>query len=528
MAHSPLFAQLRRQLAIVRTAATRGVETEQVREEISRRATSRREFLSRAGLAVAGVAALPSVGAAATAPTAKVIVVGAGFSGLTAAYRLKQAGVVAEVHEANSFVGGRVRTGRGFFNDGQIIELGAQFIDTNHTALRDLAAGFSLLEEDYFAGEPAGSEPVFRFNGVKYTFAEADADMKAMWPAMHQDVVDANYPTLYNSYSPRGLQLDKMSIDQWIQATVPGGLASKFGKLLSVAYNTEYGAETHDQSSLNLLYLLGYTKRESMSIYGESDERYHIRGGNDQLGTKLAAALPGQITTSSVLTAVVKRTDGRIDLVFKQGAKTVTRTADKAIFALPFSILRSSVDLTRAGFSALKMTAIRELGMGANSKLHLQFTNRHWHTLGNNGDTYSETGYQSTFDTTRAQTGVSGILTDYTGGNASLAMSQGTTASQASLFLSRIENVLPGLTAKWNKKAVLNHWPANPWSKGAYCYWRVGQVTKFGGSEGERDGNSLFCGEHTSIDFQGFMNGAVETGERAATEVLVDLGLAKR
>jgi monoamine oxidase len=355
-----------------------------------------------------------------------------------------------------------------------------------------------------------------------------EADLKVMWPAMHQDVVDAGYPTLYNSYNQRGLELDRMSVDQWIQATVPGGLASKFGKLLATSYNTEYGAETSDQSALNLLYLLGYTKRESLSMYGESDERYHIIGGNDQVGTKLAAALPGQVTFGSVLTAVVKRTDGRYDLVFKQGNKTVTRTADKAIFALPFSILRSSVDLTRAGFTALKMTAIRELGMGANVKLHLQFSDRHWNRLGNNGDTFSETGYQSTFDTTRAQPGAAGILTNYTGGNIALGMNQGTTSFQATQFLSRIENILPGLSAKWNNRAVLNYWPANPWTRGAYCYWRVGQVTKFGGAEGERNGNALFCGEHTSIDFQGFMNGAVETGERAATEVLVDLGLAKK
>ena len=61
------------------------------------------------------------------------------------------------------------------------------------------------------------------------------------------------------------------------------------------------------------------------------------------------------------------------------------------------------------------------------------------------------------------------------------------------------------------------------WTRGSYSYWRVGQYTAFGGVEGERRGTCHFAGEHTSIDFQGYLNGAVETGERVVTEILADL-----
>ena len=95
------------------------------------------------------------------------------------------------------------------------------------------------------------------------------------------------------------------------------------------------------------------------------------------------------------------------------------------MLALPFSILRS-VNFSKAGFEPLKVTAIREQGMGTNSKLHLQFSKRHWNGLGCNGETYADTGYQNTWEVSRAQPGTAGILVDYTGGNIGAGFGTGT------------------------------------------------------------------------------------------------------
>jgi monoamine oxidase len=83
--------------------------------------------------------------------------------------------------------------------------------------------------------------------------------------------------------------------------------------------------------------------------------------------------------------------------------------------------------------------------------------------------------------------------------------------------------VLPGLSAKWNRRAAIDWWPGNPWSLGSYSYWKVGQYTTFAGAEGARSGNCHFAGEHTSIEAQGYLNGAVESGERATSEILADV-----
>lgn len=122
-----------------------------------------------------------------------------------------------------------------------------------------------------------------------------------------------------------------------------------------MAYNIEYGAETNEQSSLNLLYLLGYSAKDELELFGDSDERYHIHGGNDQLVSGLAAKLAGQVELGAELRALVRQPDGRIKLVVHQGSSTREVIAGQVVLALPFSILRAWVDLSRAGFSALKL-----------------------------------------------------------------------------------------------------------------------------------------------------------------------------
>jgi monoamine oxidase len=524
MARTPLGRQLEEAASVAREAWTRGVEVDEVLEERAARTISRRELLRDAGVAgavVLGGAAFGRFAPAARAnPPLRIVVVGAGLAGLTCAYRLKQAGFTASVHEASDRVGGRCWTLRGAFADGQFVERGGELIDQGHTQIRHLAQQLGLKLDNLLQAERNGSEPTYYFDGAPYPLRQATLDLHDIWQTIHNDVSAASYPTLYDNYTPRGYELDHMSIRDWINVSVPGGIGSRLGQLLDVAYNIEYGAETTQQSSLNLLYLLGYLGQGKIRIFGPSNEKYRVRGGNDQIPVRLSSALAGQITLGSQLIAVRKNSDGTYTLTFRQGSTTLTVGADRVVLALPFSILRSSVDLSRAGFSPLKRTAIAEQGMGTNSKLHVQFRNRHWESLRSNGETFSDRGYQNTWDVTRAQSGASGILVDYTGGTIGASFGSGTPTTRAQQFLGQIEPVLPGISAQWNGRATIDFWTGYPWTRGSYSYWKVGQYTGFSGVEREPEGNCFFCGEHTSIDFQGYLNGAVETGERAAGEVV--------
>ncbi len=522
MPRTQLANQVQEMMSIVQEAVDRNVPTEHIVQERRAAYLSRRDFL-KFGLASVSALALSAPGKIVNAATApRIVIVGAGLAGLTTAYRLKQNGYAADVYEAADRVGGRCWSDSTYFNNNQVFEHGGELIDQGHTQTRKLAQELGLTLDNLVQAEVNGTEPTYYFDGQFYSYAQATDDLKQVWQKIHNDVSAASYPTLYNNYTQRGWELDHMSVVDWINESVPGGINSKLGQLLDIAYNIEYGAESSVQSSLNLLYLLGYSGQGQLRIFGPSNEKYHVRGGNDQITKMMAQSLGDQIKLEQELTALKLNANGTYTLTFRKGRTSTNVTADKVVIAIPFSILRDSVDYRSAGFSDLKKTAITELGMGTNSKLHLQFTDRHWVGLGSNGETYADTGYQNSWEVTRGQAGTSGILVNYTGGNYGATFSSGTPTSRAQQFLTQIEPVLPGITQKWNGKASIDYWQGYRWTKGSYSYWKVGQYTKFSGTERERQGNCHFAGEHTSVDFQGYLNGAVESGERVVSEILAD------
>jgi monoamine oxidase len=486
--------------------------------------TTRRGLIERAGVAALGLTAAGQLArparAAGPPPGTRIVVVGAGLAGLTCAYRLQQAGYYAQIYEASDRIGGRCFTGYGDFAEGQIYEHGGELIDDNHNAFQQLIQELGFTTDNLTQAETNGTEQLGYFFGKRYTFAQMTDDLKQIWQQIHSDVSAASYPTLYNNYTQRGWDLDHMSLYDWIEAYVPGGHSSPLGALLDVAYNIEYGGESKVQSSLNMLYLLGYVGPGQFRTFGKSNEKYHVHGGNGQIPVELARRLASQIQTGTPLTAIKLNSDGTYTLTFQNGAGSFTKVADHVVLALPFSILRTC-NFSKAGFNQVKTWAINELPMGTNSKVHVQFKSRFWRDQECTGETYADTGYQNTWEVSRAQPGTSGLLVWYTGGDPGAAVGSGTVQSQVTnTFLPAIEPVLPGATRQYNGRATRDYWTGYQWTKGSYSYWRVGQYTRFSGAEKEQSGNCHFCGEHTSQDFQGYMNGGVETGERVAQEIL--------
>jgi monoamine oxidase len=233
---------------------------------------------------------------------------------------------------------------------------------------------------------------------------------------------------------------------------------------------------------------------------------------------------------------VVANKDGTVSLTFDGSSSS--QVFDQVILAMSFSVLRG-LNYQRAGFDKLKQTAITQLGSGRNTKLTLQFDVRYWNTSGpwglSNGDVYTDIGFQNTWDTTRAQPGTTGLLTNYTGGSVAAGFAPSTPYSNAASnpqvttyakqFLGQVETVFPGLTAHWNGRATLSTPFLDPNLDCSYSYWRVGQYTGFSGYEKQAQGNIHFAGEHCSQDFQGYMEGGAEEGARAAQEILTAIGV---
>ena len=526
MARTPLFRTLRRSFRLARVAdRSRRPLDDVIGQAAAGPAMSRREFLAATGAAaaalpLAGCASLPLVGGRRTPP--QVIVVGAGLAGLTAAWRLRQAGVEPLVVEAQDRVGGRCYSLRGHYPDGQVAELGGELIDTGHTRIQGLAEEFGIELEDLGLDAPGLDDQIWHFEGQRYTERQVIEAFRPIAARIVADLASIGGDGDVSYRTPLGAErLDGLTIDQWLDAA---GADGWFRTLLEVAYTTEYGLETTEQSALNLLLLIS-PDLDSFRIFGESDERFHVRGGNDRIVQALASRVRRQIQMATVLEAVRLRGDGQIELSVREGTKAATLAAPHVILAVPFTLLREvHLDLE---LPPAKRRAIAQLGYGTNAKLMMGFDERVWRTGSNsNGSVLTDLPFQCTWETSRGQQGPSGILTNFTGGNQGVAVGEQQAAEQALRIIGELEQVFPRLAnARESALDVRFHWPSHRWTKGSYACYRPGQWTTIHGAEAERAGNLLFAGEHCSSEAQGFLEGAVETGEAAAREVLADLRL---
>jgi len=532
MARTPLASSLRTLWRDLTRARAQGIPVDELADRAAARPRpSRRELLAGAAAGAALLAAPGRARAAAADPT--VAIIGGGIAGLSCALTLLDKGIESTVYEASGRIGGRMFSNRtGYWSAGQISEWGGELIDTGHTTVQELAARFGLPIDDLFAAQPAGSDEVYRVLGGYYPKAQANADFDAIFAAVKADLRSAPFPTTWDSYTAAGATLDALSVYDWIESRVPGGHGSPLGAMLDLAYAIEYGADTTQQSSLNLLYLLAYQPKpfdHTIAVFGESDERYHIRGGNQRLPEAIAAYLGDRVVTGEKLVRLKETAGGRYKLSFERGNQTIDRTFDYVVLALPFAAY--AFDYAQAGFDPLKQDAITSLGRGHNGKLQLQFNSRGWNGAGPwpgiaNGSSYSDTGYQCSWDVTRGQAGAPGILNLYSGGAVTDAMRTSTpfaTAADAQVRAdanagrAQLASVFPGLA--WNGKATQSIWHKAPLFKASYAYYGPGSYTRFAGYEAEPQGGVYFCGEHTSIDFQGFMEGGAETGVATAKAV---------
>ena len=547
MARTPLFRSLERSLRLARLSLSTGRppaelagELRELRALRAGRARfdgappprSRRDFLRSTAVAATAVAAAgfgvtgfgvagcrsPRPASRPSGGAPEVLVAGGGIAGLTAAYRLHQHGVAVRVLEAQERLGGRMFSLRGHFADGQVAELGGELIDSGHDHIRALAAELGIGLDDLHAGEEADAE-LWHFAGRRRGDDEVVEAFVPVAARIEDDLATLAEP--WATYDqPNGAEaLDRTTLRQWL-AEAP--CDDWFRSLLDVAYTGEYGLETDRQSALNLHFMID-ADPDPFRIFGDSDERFHVQGGNDRIPLELARRLDGRIDLGTRLEAVRQRADGAFECTVSDGAGSRTVAAPHLVLALPFTLLREvDVDVE---LPAVKRRAIAELGYGTNAKLMVGFDARPWRTRhGSNGSVVTDLGFQSTWEASRKQAGEAGILTNFTGGDHGVELGRGTAAEQAAALVSGLEQVYPGIGGHRDGMAEARfHWPSHRWTRGSYGCYLPGQWTGICGAEGERVGRLHFVGEHCSLEAQGFMEGGCETGERAAREILADL-----
>jgi monoamine oxidase len=481
---------------------------------------SRRHFLQALG-ATAFVPVLGACDEGKGGVRPSVAIIGGGIAGLTAAHFLSLAGVRAEVFEASMRIGGRMYSQRGLAGN-QLVELGGELVDTDHVIIQALCESYDLALDDLIEATAALRQDTFHFNGAVLTDAAIIAEFTPVALKMQMAIASADGEDAASIAAFD--RVDAMSIPQWLQNEAGLAPGSTIRELLEVAYLEEYGLEVAEQSAWNMLYLIDSETPDPFRVFGDSDERFHIHAGNDALPTAIAEALGDQVHLDHRLTKVEAVDDYYLLTFGTAGGEKLVR-AGHVVYALPFTRLRE-VELDAAGLSEDKRDVIENLGYGTNAKLMLQFADRHWeasHSSG--GGAITDVGeLQTVWATSRGQGGAQGILTNFVGGTRGIEIGLGSAESQAQMVLPWIDTVFPGTAAKYvANSAIRQHWPSYEHAKGSYGCYTVGQWAYFG-TEGTREGNQHFCGEHCSEDFQGYMEGGADTGALVAAELLDDLG----
>ncbi|MEL6222955.1 MAG: NAD(P)/FAD-dependent oxidoreductase [Cyanobacteria bacterium J06626_14] len=498
---------------------------------------SRRRFLKGgcflAGTALAWGVHQRSKPATAQSSISPVLVVGAGLAGLTVAYRLQQAGVPVEVIEARNTVGGRVRTtsvsldipASGQSSQTLSVEMGGEKINSDHAYIQALASELDLELIDLLETQQGLTEETFFFEGRKVPMSQLVQDFMPIASRIDADLEAIENFESYDVFDPPTVELDNISLAGYLDQ-IPSDATMR--NIIKVAYTAEYGLDSEEQSCLNLLWYIG-TEPGEFSIFGSSDERYHIKGGNELLPQTLARSLDASILTGTVLEAIREQADGRYKVTMRTSINSHERMYERVVLALPFSALRDVamvMDLPIA-----KRLAIADLENATNAKLITAYRDRTWvNRYNSTAAMFTDTGFQNAWESSQGtySEGTASLVTNFAGGRHGIDIERIAPQASAQDFVAQFDQIFPGVAdSHYTRQAIRSTWNRDPYSKGSYSCYKVGDWTRFYNAPAERVGNLFFIGEHCSWEYAGYMEGACETGELAALELLDELGLSE-
>ncbi len=450
--------------------------------------TNRRNFLKTSSVAAIGTL-ISANNVFAQRKQKSCIIIGAGFAGLAAAFKLKNAGWKVTILEARSRFGGRVFSHRMAENTNLICELGAEWVGEHHVRILSLCKDFGLSLQDHrFSDSLMQNGKISRPDtwGLSET---SKIKLKKLLGGL-------------DNYSQN--RLKTMDRQDWWTVLKNIGFSDEELRLRDLADSTDFGE--------SIRFVSGYAAAGEYAISCEHNEMdFKITGGNSLLAEEFVKRIGIDSIKLNTLVSEIQQSKGIITVKTKSG----NFTADAVICTVPTASLQKIK--FNPPLPPVQQKAAESLIYARIIKNSVLYDERFWER--DNFSMVSDTTSHYYFHSTQKQAGKQGILTAYAiGDKADVLASQDDQRRMETIANNLIpfHPKAPGLARSIASYA----WARDEFSKGAYALYRPGQWFGVRPALLEPHGKVLFAGEHLSDDWQGFMEGAIETGEAAAENLI--------
>lgn len=462
-----------------------------------------------------------------TATPKRILIVGAGLAGLVSASLLKDAGHEVLILEANNRVGGRVYTMRAPFRDGLYLDMGAMRVPCIHTLTLEYIRRFALPLIPFINSTP---NDIIYVNGIKtnrQTYNQHPDILQfpvAPWERgktadqlmiiATQNVLDfirinpaRNWPFIIQHFS-------QYSMDFFLRHNPTGpSLSSGAVDMIKLFFGLEAFPELSFPEMLRF-YILFSIKNMLF---------YEIPGGNDQLPRAFLPQLTDYILLKQEMSKIIHHANQvTIECVNPETSQATRFTGDLAILTLPFSALDRVEVIPQNTFSYYKWRAIRELHYVASSKIGIEFKERFWERQGMyGGQSITDLPIRFSYYPSHnlGKPGPAVMLASYTWEDASERWDSLSVEKRVEQSLENVAALFGQHITHLFATGTAFSWTQNPYSVGAFAIFKPEQETDLGPYLATPEGRIHFAGEHTSIEYHAWMQGAIESGIRVAMEV---------
>jgi len=428
----------------------------------------------------------------------RVVVVGAGLAGLACAHELRARGADVVVLEARARVGGRVHTLDDVV-DGQSVEAGGEFIGANHPCWQGYARQFGIVL-DPITGEEEDVEIPVVLQGSRITGRELETlwrEIDELQNLLTKFAREVNGDAPWEH--PFANALDMRHMSGWVEEQQVSRLAQHGFRVLLTA---DAGVPTKRQS---LLATLSMIAGGGLEAFWTSSESYRCSEGNARLARALAESVGGErVITGAPVTKIRWGAGSSAEVAYG----TTTIQADRVVLATP------PTTWPRIAFDPPLPAGIAPQ-LGRTVKYLATTSRRVWHDSNQAPEAITDGPISLTWEPTRGRKTERAVLTAFSSGEAADHLRSLKGAAFKEQVLGELEGLYPGFTDAFVTGRFID-WPSDEWSRAGYSFPAPGETTSRVKRLREPFDALIVAGEHTSSRFPGYMEGALESGVRAA------------